>query len=123
MAQQGPAAERLRNEVRRRVRKDGDRYTTGAGARLAEAVGQDAAWVSKYLDFPPTRHANFDQALKMCALFRLDPLTLAPLPKAEPIHPLALAFAEGLRLLKDPQMQLLTVNTFVMVRFWTFTKP
>jgi hypothetical protein len=90
MARDYSAAERLRDYVRQYVRKDGRHYRWGNGARLAEFMQIDPGWVSAYADDPPSRHADFDQALAICAFYQLRPLDFATtMPKSDtpPIDP------------------------------------
>lgn len=86
MAKTGAAAERLRAFVRARVRTDGAHYQRGNAVRLAEALGKDPPWVTGYVDFPPTRHADLDQAITIARFFRLPLASIigdAPLPDVE----------------------------------------
>lgn len=94
MARVGAVAERLRAFVRERARKDGRLYERGNATRLARALGIDAPWVTGYVDNPPTRHADVDQALAICAFYGINladfqksraPRVAAPPAKQDPM--------------------------------------
>ena len=69
MAAEDPVAERLRAFVRARVRRGGAHYTWGDASRLARHLQIDSGWVTEYTDDPPTRHADIDTALAICAFY------------------------------------------------------
>src|SRR5262245_17742920 len=64
---------RLKDYVRSFVRKEGEHYQHGAGRRLAESIGVDPGWVSRYVDYNPKKPANpsYDQLLAICAHFKV----------------------------------------------------
>jgi hypothetical protein len=95
MARDYRASERLRDFVRARVRKDGAHYEWGNGARLAEAIGIDPGWVTAYADRNPSRHADFDQALAICAFYGVNPLDFAS-KTPQVIAPTAPAIAQAI---------------------------
>lgn len=73
----GVVAERLRDYVRARVRKEGAHYQHGAQTTLAKALGVKPAWVSAYVDFPPVVNANIDMALSLCDFYGVNLLDFA----------------------------------------------
>lgn len=65
----GSVAQRLRDYVRQRVRRDGSEHVRGTASALARRLGKPTSWVSEYTDDPPIRHADIDTAIAICDFF------------------------------------------------------
>ncbi|MEY2873474.1 MAG: hypothetical protein RLZZ373_845 [Pseudomonadota bacterium] len=101
VAKGGVIAEHLRDFVRSRARPEGTHYARGNGTRLAQHLGVGSGWVTEYTDNPPTRHADIDQAVAICAFYgiSLTDLQKRRIPAAVPAaprDPLLLALEQAL---------------------------